>query len=87
MNAESRGETVRFLGWLYMGQCACRRNWLLACTCSLREPLAPYDVQAWRDLGAQVSFRQKSCWKQSRFRRDSSTYLAALEAQLLKDGC
>ncbi len=51
------------------------------------QQLAPYDVQAWRDLRAQVSFRQKSRCKQSRFRRDSSTYLAALEAQLLKDCC
>jgi len=51
------------------------------------QQLAPYDVQAWRDLRAQVSFRQKSRCKQSRIRLDSSTYLAALEAQLLKDCC
>ncbi len=35
MNAEPRGEKVRFLGWLCRGQCACRRHWLLACTSSL----------------------------------------------------
>src|SRR6266536_5456658 len=35
MNAEPRGEKVPFLGWLCMGQCACRRHWLLACTSSL----------------------------------------------------
>src|SRR6266849_8061552 len=35
MNAEPRGDKVRFLGWLCMGQCACRRHWLLACTFSL----------------------------------------------------
>ncbi len=51
------------------------------------QQLAPYDVQAWRDLRAQVSFRQKSRCKQSRIRLDSSTYLAALEAHLLKDCC
>lgn len=47
--------------------------------------LAPHDLQAWRHLRAQVSFRQESRCKQSRFRRDPSAYLAALEAQLLKE--
>ena len=48
------------------------------------QQLAPYDVQVWRDLRAQVSFRQESRCKQSRFRRDPAAYLATLEAQLLK---
>jgi hypothetical protein len=47
--------------------------------------LAPHDLQAWRHLRAQVSFRQECRCKQSRFRRDPCAYLAALEAQLLKD--
>jgi hypothetical protein len=49
------------------------------------QQLAPHDLHAWRGLRAQVSFRQESRCKQSRFRRDPSAYLAALEAQLLKD--
>ncbi len=49
------------------------------------QQLAPHDLQAWRHLRAQVSFRQESRCKQSRFRRDPSAYLAALEAQLLKE--
>ncbi len=49
------------------------------------QQLAPYDVQVWRDLRAQVSFRQESRCKQSRFRRDPGTYLADLEAKLIKD--
>jgi len=49
------------------------------------QQLAPYDVQVWRDLRAQVSFRQESRCKQSRFRRDPATYLADLEAKLIKD--
>ena len=48
------------------------------------QQLAPHDLQVWRGLRAQVSFRQESRCKQSRFRRDPSAYLAALEAQLLK---
>jgi len=47
------------------------------------QQLAPHDLQAWRDLRAQVSFRQESRCKQSRFRKDPPAYLAALEAQLL----
>jgi hypothetical protein len=47
--------------------------------------LAPHDVQAWRDLRAQVSSRQESRCKQWHFRKDPSAYLATLEAQLLKD--
>src|SRR6266699_591211 len=47
------------------------------------QQLAPHDLQAWRDLRAQVSFLQESRCKQSRFRKDPPAYLAALEAQLL----
>jgi hypothetical protein len=46
--------------------------------------LAPHDVQAWRDLRAQVSSRQACRCKQWHFRKDPPAYLAALEAQLLK---
>lgn len=47
--------------------------------------LAPYDIQAWRTLRAEVSFRQEGRRKQWRFRKDPPAYLAALEAQLLKN--
>ncbi len=46
--------------------------------------LAPSDVQAWREVRAQISYRQEGRRKQWRFRKDPSAYLAALEAQLLK---
>jgi hypothetical protein len=46
--------------------------------------LAPHDLQAWRDVRAQVSYRQEGRRKQWRFRHDPTAYLAALEAQLLK---
>jgi len=49
------------------------------------QQLAPDDLQAWRDLRTQVSFRQESRCKQSRFRRDPAAYLADLEAKLIKD--
>lgn len=47
--------------------------------------LAPHDIQAWCTLRAEVSSRQEGRCKQRRFRRDPAAYLAALEAQLLKD--
>lgn len=47
--------------------------------------LAPVDIQAWRTLRAEVSSRQESRCKHWRFRNDPSAYLAALEAQLLKE--
>jgi hypothetical protein len=47
--------------------------------------LAPHDLQAWRALRAQVASRQQSRCKQYRFRKDPPTYLADLEALLLKD--
>jgi hypothetical protein len=49
------------------------------------QQLAPSTIQAWRDLRAQVSFRQESRCKQSRFRKDPAAYLADLEAKLLKE--
>lgn len=49
------------------------------------QQLAPHTIQAWRDLRAQVSFRQESRCKQSRFRKDPAAYLADLEAKLIKE--
>lgn len=49
------------------------------------QQLAPHNLQAWRDIRAQISFRQESRCKQSRFRRDPATYLADLEAKLIKE--
>lgn len=46
--------------------------------------LVPHDVQAWRNLRAQVSSPQESRCKQLHFRKDPFAYLATLEAQLLK---
>ena len=48
------------------------------------EQLAPEDVAAWQQLRAQIDFRQEARRKQGRFRKDPATYLASLEAQLLK---
>jgi hypothetical protein len=47
--------------------------------------LAPHDLQAWRELRAQVSSRQESRCKHYRFRKDPAAYLADLEALLLKE--
>src|SRR5450755_1670307 len=49
------------------------------------QQLAPHNLQAWRDIRAQISFRPESRCKQSRFRRDPATYLADLEAKLIKE--
>lgn len=49
------------------------------------QQLAPHTIQAWRDLRAQVSFRQESRCKQYRFRKDPAAYLADLEAKLIKE--
>ena len=46
--------------------------------------LVPHDVQAWRDLRAQISSHQEGRRKQGRFRKNPTAYLAGLEAQLLK---
>lgn len=48
------------------------------------EELVPHDVQAWRDVRVQITYRQEARCKQWRFRKDPAAYLAALEAQLLK---
>ena len=45
--------------------------------------LAPHDLQAWRAIRAEISSRQESRCKQSRFRKDPSAYLANLEQRLL----
>jgi hypothetical protein len=45
--------------------------------------LVPHDLQAWRTIRAEVSSRQQSRCKQSRFRKDPSAYLADLEHRLL----
>ena len=46
--------------------------------------LQPTDYQKWRDLRAQLQYRQESRRQQFRFRKDPAAYLAALEAQLLE---
>ena len=46
--------------------------------------LQPSDYQKWRDLRAQLQYRQESRRQQFRFRKDPAAYLAALEAQLLE---
>ena len=46
--------------------------------------LQPRDYQKWRDLRAQLQYRQESRRQQFRFRKDPAAYLAALEAQLLE---
>lgn len=48
--------------------------------------LAPHDLQQWRDIRAQVNFRQECRRKQTRFRRDPASYLADLEDKLIKEG-
>lgn len=48
------------------------------------DDLRPHNLQAWYALRAQVSSRQESRCKQTRFRKDPVVYLAALEARLLK---
>jgi hypothetical protein len=44
--------------------------------------LVPHDLQAWRDVRAEVSSAQESRCQQFRFRKDPSTYLAHLEERL-----
>jgi hypothetical protein len=46
--------------------------------------LRPSDYQAWRELRAQLWYRQEARRQQWRFRKDPPAYLAALEAQLLE---
>ena len=47
------------------------------------EELQPTDYQKWRDLRAQVQYREQTRRQQFRFRKNPAAYLAALEAQLL----
>jgi hypothetical protein len=49
------------------------------------QELAPDDIHAWRTLRAEVFTRQEGRRQQWRFRKDAPAYLAALEAQLLKE--
>jgi hypothetical protein len=49
------------------------------------QDLAPHDLQKWREVRAQIDFRQESRRKQSRFRRNPARYLADLEAKLIKE--
>jgi hypothetical protein len=50
------------------------------------QDLAPHNLQTWRDVRAQISFRQDGRCQQSSFRKDPDAYLAALETQFLKEG-
>ena len=47
------------------------------------EELQPTDYQKWRDLRAQVQYREQTRRQQFRFRKNPAAYLTALEAQLL----
>jgi len=47
------------------------------------DDLAPHDLQAWRAIRSEVSSRQETRCKQSRFRKDPAAYLANLEHRLL----
>jgi hypothetical protein len=46
--------------------------------------LQPSDYRKWRELRAQLHYRQETRRQQLRFRKDSAAYLARLEAQLLE---
>ncbi len=48
------------------------------------EELWPRDLAAWKALRQRVDARHQLRRRQARFRRDSATYLATLEAELLK---
>lgn len=48
------------------------------------QELQPTEYQKWRDLRAQVQYREETRRQQLRFRKDPASYLAALEAQLLR---
>jgi len=62
---------------------------LMAVLVSTREDLQaadlqPTNYQKWRELRAQLRYREEARRQQFRFRKNPATYLAALEAQLLK---
>jgi hypothetical protein len=46
--------------------------------------LQPSDYRRWRELRAQLQYRQETRRQQFRFRKDPAVYLARLEAQLLE---
>jgi hypothetical protein len=45
--------------------------------------LPPTDYAAWRQLRAQLAYREEARRQQWRFRKDPATYLATIEARLL----
>lgn len=47
------------------------------------DDLVPHDLHVWQAVRAEISSHQESRCKQSRFRKDPSTYLANLEHRLL----
>jgi hypothetical protein len=62
---------------------------LIAVLVTKREDLQPADLQPsdyrrWRELRAQLQYRQETRRQQLRFRKDAAAYLARLEAQLLE---
>jgi hypothetical protein len=50
------------------------------------EELAPADVWAWRELRAELGFREAARAQQRRFRRDPATYLKKLESLARQSG-
>ncbi|BCL84616.1 hypothetical protein ccbrp13_70810 [Ktedonobacteria bacterium brp13] len=53
--------------------------------CFLPRALVLYDLEAWYAMREQLTFRREARRKQLRFRRDPATYLADLEAKLIKE--
>lgn len=47
------------------------------------QDLVPHDLQAWRNIRAEISSHQQKRCKQFRFRKDPSAYLADIERLLL----
>jgi hypothetical protein len=48
------------------------------------DDLPPADYAAWRQVRQQLAYREEARRRQSRFRKDAPTYLAAIEARLLQ---
>jgi hypothetical protein len=62
---------------------------LMAVLVSMREDLQaddlqPANYQKWRELRAQLHYREETRRQQFRFRKNPAAYLAALEAQLIE---
>ncbi len=61
---------------------------LTALVCRAHPPTAddlpPADYAAWRQVRQQLAYREEARRRQSRFRKDAPTYLAAIEARLLQ---